>query len=422
MEPTNTRQPRAARAWDAWICILATAAAIYVPLGLVFDLGSTRAMRLAEVVVTVAFATDAVLRLRRAQRSKAPARLQAPHGISDRAGLVLDVLSAVPFSLLPGPAVLSCFRLFKLWRVAQFLSELRSRYIQHLNVLRLAFFAYSMSLGSHWIACTWIAIGGVGAGTNPTSDYITSLYWCVTTLATVGYGDITPNTDLQKLFAMGVMMIGVGVYGFIIGTVATVLANFDPARANYLQRMEELSAFMSYRNLPRGLQERIGDYYRYVWQQRHDHDESALLDGLPPSLETEVALFLKRDLLENVPLFQEASEEFIRDVALRMKPVVFMPGDFVIRAGAKGRDMFFISRGRLEAVAPDGAVYGTMKEGDFFGELALIFDQPRSASVRALEYCDLYRLDRDLFERVLGHYPEVAERIKKRARERQQES
>jgi voltage-gated potassium channel len=73
----------------------------------------------------------------------------------------------------------------------------------------------------------------------------------------------------------------------------------------------------------------------------------------------------------------------------------------------------------MEVLSPDGkTTYSTMSAGDFFGEIALLYDEPRSASVRALEYCDVYRLDRELFERVLNRYPEIAEKIKAAAKER----
>jgi voltage-gated potassium channel len=130
-------------------------------------------------------------------------------------------------------------------------------------------------------------------------------------------------------------------------------------------------------------------------------------------------LHLKREIIEKVPLFQDAGDDFIKEIALEIKPVVYLPGDVVVQAGERGDDMFFVSRGKLEVLSKDGqTVLSTLKDGDFFGEIALVLRQSRSASVRALTYCDLYRLDRDLFDRVLARYPEVAAKIEARAKER----
>jgi voltage-gated potassium channel len=183
--------------------------------------------------------------------------------------------------------------------------------------------------------------------------------------------------------------------------------------------MEQLVAFMNYRKIPAHLRDRSIDYYRYLWQAGLDHDESEVLSRLPPSLRTEVAMFLNRDLIKSVPMFREAPDAFIREVALELRPLVLMPGDYAVRAGDKGRSMFFVSRGVLEAVSADGTtVLRTLSEGDFFGEIALLFDENRTASVRAVEYCDVYRLDRELFEHVMERYPEIASVIRAEAGER----
>ena len=407
--------------WDILISVCATAAALYVPAHLVLGFESTTGLILPELIVTAVFVLDIGIRYRRSGPfGEDVGRGGTPRKGQQVAGAVIDIAAALPVYFILGNTPLMLLRLLKLGRVAQLMRRWRSHQIKRVNALRLAFFLYGMALSSHWIACGWIEIRGVEAGADRWTRYLEGLYWCVTTLSTVGYGDVAPENNLQRMYAMGVMMLGVGVYGFIIGTVSTILANLDPARVNYLQKMEQVGAFMSYRDLPNQLQQRIKDYYRYLWQQKLDHNEGAVLSGLPPSLGTEVTLFLKRDLLEHVPLFKDASEAFIREIALEMKSVVFMPGDYVIRAGDRGRDMYFVTRGTLEALSPDGTtVYSTMSKGDFFGEMALVFDQPRSASVRAIDYCDLYRLDRDLFDHVLTHFPDIAEKVKARAAERQ---
>ena len=60
----------------------------------------------------------------------------------------------------------------------------------------------------------------------------------------------------------------------------------------------------------------------------------------------------------------------------------------------------------------------TLTKGGFFGELILLFVQPRTASIRAVDYCDLYTLDKDTFDHVLAQYPEFAAHIKEQAERR----
>jgi voltage-gated potassium channel len=242
----------------------------------------------------------------------------------------------------------------------------------------------------------------------------------ITTLATVGYGDITPTSNPQMVYAIAVMILGAGVYGYTIANVSSILANIDPAKVRYREILEKLSAFMKYRNIPPHLQERILDYNAYLWEKRLGYDESAAIAGLPPSLRAEVSLFLNREIIERVPLFRGASEEFIRAVALQMRPVIFTPGDYIMRAGEPGAEMYFISRGTVEIVTADGNVVATLTAGDFFGEMALLLNQPRTAGARAMDYCDLYLLEKETFSHILARFPDFAAHIEKVAGKRQE--
>lgn len=57
--------------------------------------------------------------------------------------------------------------------------------------------------------------------------YIASIYWAVTTLATVGFGDITAYSDYERMFAVAWMVVGVGIYSFTIGSLTSILGNQD---------------------------------------------------------------------------------------------------------------------------------------------------------------------------------------------------
>jgi voltage-gated potassium channel len=185
--------------------------------------------------------------------------------------------------------------------------------------------------------------------------------------------------------------------------------------------MERITAFMNYRGVPDALQKRVRSYFTYLWQQRLGYDENTILSTLPLGLRRELALSLVGEIIEKVPLFREASESFIREVAMHLRPMVCTPGDFIFRAGDVARDMFFVARGRLEVIAQDGTtVIATVEEGSFVGEMALLLERPRSASVRALTFCDLYVLEKNVFFHIVVNYPEVADKIKEIMQQRQE--
>src|SRR5262249_49105104 len=80
---------------------------------------------------------------------------------------------------------------------------------------------------------------------------------------------------------------------------------------------------------------------------------------------------VNRDVLEKVPLFHGCTPTFLRGLALVLKPDVYDPGDFIVRKGEPGREMFFIAHGEVEVLDDAGEVITTLAEGTFFGETSL---------------------------------------------------
>jgi hypothetical protein len=137
-------------------------------------------------------------------------------------------------------------------------------------------------------------MGKTGPPSQEATRHYLTHWFTFDLLATVGYGDITPSTNAQTIYAMVVMILGVGVYGYVIGNVASLLANLDRARAHYLANLERLATFLAYRHVPPHLQRRIYEYYNHLWENRLGYDESAILAELPSMLKTEVSLALNQ--------------------------------------------------------------------------------------------------------------------------------
>jgi len=418
-------------AWDA----LVVAATIFVvghaPLVAVRG-AAPQWTRGLDLLATLIFFADIGLRFRRPLRIagrpvRDPALIRSRYL---RTWLAPDLVGAIPFDLMAfavgGPAaallrLLGLSRLLRLARLVDLQREWRTRTTIRPAIFRLSFFLLWASIGTHWIACGWLALHGPTRSHPELPEYLRALYWTITTLTTVGYGDITPATAGQVLYATVVMVLGAGMYGYIIGNVANLLANADVLKSQHLGRLEMISGFLRDRDVPKALQGRVRDYYTYLWESRMSNP-ARLLDDLPPALQVEIGLHLSRSLLLKVPLFQNASEPFLRELVQRLEPAVVTPGDYVFRRGEVGDRIYFIHRGAVEVLVDDaGEAVATLHEGDFFGEMALLHREPRSASVRALDYCDLYWLDSADFERVLEKFPDFAAQIRRAAQRRRGE-
>jgi CRP-like cAMP-binding protein len=113
-------------------------------------------------------------------------------------------------------------------------------------------------------------------------------------------------------------------------------------------------------------------------------------------------------LLRNVPIFAPLPPPVLERLAASAVAVTVPAGETVIAQGEHGDRFYVIESGRAEVLV-DGAAPKTIGAGDFFGEIALLRDVPRTASVRAAEELRLYALERDDFiAAVTGHAPSLA--------------
>lgn len=419
--------------WNILMLVAITYSAIEAPLRLVIKPPPSIWLHVADLLITLLFVADIILHFRFSV-------LRGGRWVSDRntvakrylrTWFAWDLIAALPFDLLigfflPAGRFFLLMRIVHLGRLAKLVRIFYYRdyfgYFLNINfsIFRLLFFTYLIGLTSHWIACGWYHLTVNEAQiSNYYSAYLNSLYWCVTTLTTVGYGDLTPHSNLEKIYTMIVMILGVGVYGYVIGNVANIISSLDVGKAQHQERVEKINAFMIDHKFTSDLQRRVKNYFSYLWDSRRGYDQASVFADLPESFKIEFALQLNRDIIAKVPLFRGADKKLIQNIVMILKPCIYLPSDLICTFGEIGDKMYFINKGAVEVVAPNGKdVYNTLTGGGFFGEVALLMSTPRNATVRAVDYCELYSLDKKDFDRVIGDYPEFAKQIKAEARKR----
>jgi len=124
--------------------------------------------------------------------------------------------------------------------------------------------------------------------------------------------------------------------------------------------------------------------------------------------------------------FPEEPKEIAAETASRADLVIFAPGDLIIREGEAGDKFYMVIRGEAEATqrGPDGAqvVVGRFGPGDYFGEIGLLSDAPRIATVRARTPLEVMALDRETFGRLMANSQATEAEVRRVAAARTREA
>ncbi|XP_065320030.1 uncharacterized protein LOC135927777 isoform X3 [Gordionus sp. m RMFG-2023] len=398
-----------------------------------------------DLVVDIMFMIDIIINFRTTFVNNNDEVVSDPRKIAIhyfRGWLIIDLLAAIPFDLLLFGSqtdetttligLLKTARLLRLVRVARKLDRY-SEYGTAVLLLLMATFA----LIAHWLACIWYAIGHaerpflsepkIGwldelsrqthqyyvnttqGGPSLKSRYITALYFTFSSLTSVGFGNVSPNTNTEKVFSICVMLIGSLMYASVFGNVSAIIQRLYSGTARYHAQMMKVREFIKFHKIPDPLKHRVEEYFQHAWSYTNGIDMNSVLKGFPECLQADICLHLNRNLFSNCKAFSKASPGCLRALSLRFKTTHAPPGDILVHKGDVLMNLYFIAKGSIE-ILKDEEVMAILRKDDIFGENPCIFSSigKSNFNVRALTYCDLHRIHREDLLDVLEMYPEFA--------------
>ena len=373
-----------------------------------------------------------------------------------------DAQAAADFKKLKIFRVIRLLRLLKLMRLvrgARILQRWENRISIRFSVLSLLKFLISTLIISHWIACllrlttdiemaggegadhvSWmteytlqpgcappksVAAGGdarfVNRGSSCTMDqaaageqYTAALYWSVMTLTTIGYGDVVAKTQGERVLVIVCMIIGAGVYAYIVGAVCGIVASMDEVTTQYHQRMDNLNAFMEESSLPHELRLKLRGFFQHTRSLlRHDYYRQIIM-AMSPELRGSVTVYLNAAWIQKVPFFNTPdtaeTSQFITDVSVRLEPAVYGKEEWVVQMGSRAKEMWLVQKGI--AARSGGRIFTS---GRYFGEEMVCSHARRDYEVKALTVLDLLCFTKQALDDILenGEYPLTRLRVRK---------
>ncbi|KAL2078247.1 hypothetical protein ACEWY4_025932 [Coilia grayii] len=435
--------------WD-WMILLATFyVAVTVPYNVCFtayhDLETaSRSTIVSDIAVEMLFILDIILNFRTTYVSQSGQVVYDSRSICIHYAATwffVDLVAALPFDLLYAfnITVTSLVHLLKTVRLLRLLRLLQKldRYSQY-SAMVLTLLMSMFALLAHWMACIWYVIGrkemeshdpeiwDIGwlhelgkrletpyvnstlGGPSVRSAYIASLYFTLSSLTSVGFGNVCANTDAEKIFSICTMLIGALMHAVVFGNVTAIIQRMYSRRSQYHTRMKDLKDFIRVHGLPQQLKQRMLEYFQTTWSVNNGIDANELLHDFPDELRADIAMHLNKDILQ-LPVFKGASRGCLRSLSLHIKTTFCAPGEYLIRQGDALHADYFVCSGSLE-VLKDGMVLAILGKGDLIGSDLPCQDHviKTNADVKALTYCDMQYINVRALREVLELYPEYA--------------
>ncbi|KAJ8676492.1 hypothetical protein QAD02_012279 [Eretmocerus hayati] len=446
--------------WD-WLLLIATLyVAVVVPYNASF-VSIDRASMVSDVVVEVIFIFDIVLNFRTTYVNRKGEVVSNSKSIAVnyiKSWFLIDLVAALPFDLLyasdlytsedSGQSQIHLVKLTRLLRLARLLQKM-DRYSQYSAII-LTLLMLFFTLVAHWLACIWYVIaekerlrhdkdwdlGWIHAladrlkmpdvsNITHAESYITALYFTCSSLTSVGFGNVSANTNPEKIFSICTMLVGALMHAVVFGNVTAIIQRMYSRRSLYQTKWRDLKDFLVLHQIPDELKQRMQDYFQTMWSLNHGIDIHETLKEFPEELRGDVSMHLHREIL-SLPIFEAASQGCLKLLSLHIRSIFCAPGEFLIHKGDALSYIYYLCNGSMEVVQNE-MVVAILGKGDLVGcdinvhlhhasnggGSAVVSSSMQndvivksSCDVKALTYCDLKCIHMQGLVDVLRLYPE----------------
>ena len=188
---------------------------------------------------------------------------------------------------------------------------------------------------------------------NLSSRYLASLYWAFTTMTTVGYGDVVPTTDLERVYASLIMILGATVFGYIVGSVSGLASNPHGALARANENNLLLSNYLEEQNVKPTLRRLAKEQVKFNRNFVSVFDEPRILANFPIGIRREMIVEAHAMTIKKIAIFNSGDVSLITNVMHYLKPAFFGADQYIYRSSDEGvRALMFLLSGIAEEV-PD---------------------------------------------------------------------
>ena len=216
--------------------------------------------------------------------------------------------------------------------------------------------------------------------------------------------------------------IGAVFYSLLISNISSILLSMNIAGRVYQDKIQQVNEYMRSKHLPPDLRDRVREFYQLQFAEGKLFDEEIILKELTPSIRKDILRYNARELLDVVPLLSQSPKGLTLALAECLLPLVAFEGEVVCHEDTTGTEMYFIYSGIMHVTSKytneADAVVVVIGDGCYFGEVSLMLNRKRCASVKAKTVSVLYSASKASFMSMLDDYRIVEDHMRMVATER----
>ncbi|KAL4481767.1 hypothetical protein ABPG74_007856 [Tetrahymena malaccensis] len=256
---------------------------------------------------------------------------------------------------------------------------------------------------------TWLHAQNLIEETSILIRYIYSFYFLSVTMITVGYGDITPQNPLEMVFTIITMFVTGFFWAYSLNRIGKIISNSEMQEKSYRQNMQIIHDFMRVESVDSGLRAKVSNYLQYYYKETNEvqkSQEHRIISQLSEQLKTDLMKEVKGKYLQNIPFIQQMESK--SKLISIMNEILFSPGEYIFRQDdLSDCSLFYLVKGEVQVLLENQNnkenpfLIKNIQKQNYFGEISFITGSRRSASVRAIDFCIVYKIERQKFLDIL---------------------
>ncbi|EAR87356.2 cyclic nucleotide-binding domain protein (macronuclear) [Tetrahymena thermophila SB210] len=248
--------------------------------------------------------------------------------------------------------------------------------------------------------------------------YLYALYWSITTMISVGYGDVTPVAPYEVLVCIFSMMCSCILFAYSINSIWFIISEVSQGTQRYQQNMNAMNRYMRDKGIDPQLSKKINGYLDFVWKDtksREDDKEKKIIQSLPQNLKLQLIYQANSFFFKKYEWSKHFSYGFLQLLAQFITEKKYLEDDLLYHQDEQEEDqyLYYVEQGEVQLYYDmqfynngQGIPIQSIESGNFIGLYEFFSGEKKHESARCIELTNVFAVSRNDFLKIIKNFPE----------------